>query len=235
VDRITRKELKQDKFASEVQQTVGYLNEHRTQAIRWGALGAVAIVLIAGFFTWRAHERTARRTALAAALDLRQAPVGPPRGDSVVRAFPTEQEKTKAEVAAFSDIASKYSSSREGITAEYYLASIAADQGNLAGAEKALKEVIDAGNANYASLAKLSLASICKSEGKTSEGEKLIREVIEKPTEFVSKDEATIALAQYVASSDPAGARKLLEPLLASTRRAVTQAASTELAVLPPK
>jgi len=153
----------------------------------------------------------------------------------VSRTFPTEQEKTKAEVAAFSDVASKYSSSREGITAEYYLASTAADQGNLAGAEQALKEVIDSGDANYAALAKLSLASIYKSEGKTSEGEKLIRDVMQKPTEFVSKEQATIALAQYVAPSNPAEARKLLEPLLTSTRRAVTQAASTELASLPPK
>jgi predicted negative regulator of RcsB-dependent stress response len=235
VDRITRKGLKQDKFAVEFQHTVGYLTEHRTQSLRWGAAGAAAIVLIAGFFTWRSHEGSARRTALAAALELRQTPVGPPQADSFVRPFPTEQEKIKAEIAKFSDIASKYPSSGEGIIAEYYLAAIAADQGNMAGAAKALKEVIDSGNANYASLAKLSLATIYKSEGKISEGENLIREVIAKPSEFVSQEQARIALAQYVASSNPAEARTLLEPLLTSNRKAITQAASTELGSLPPR
>lgn len=235
MDRITRKGLKQDKFAVEVQHTVGYLSEHRTQSVRWGVLGAAAIVLIAGFFTWRSHEGTARRTALAAALELRQAPVGPSPSDSLVRTFPTEQEKTKAEIAAFSDIASKYSSSGEGIIAECNLAAIAAGQGNLAGAGKALQEVIDSGNSNYASLAKLSLAEIYKSEGKKAEGEKLIREVMEKPSEFVSKEQATIALAKYLALSNPAEARTLLEPLLHVDRRAVTQAASTELGSLSPR
>ncbi len=235
MDRITRKGLKQDKFAVEVQHTVGYLTEHRTQSIRWGAAGAAAIVLIAAFFTWRSHEGAARRTALAAALELRQAPVGPPVRDSFIRTFPTEKEKAKAEIVAFSDIASKYPSSGEGIIAEYYLAAIAADQGNMAGAEKALKEVIDSGNSNYASLAKLSLAEVYKSEGRASEGEKLIREVIAKPSEFVSQEQARIALAQYVAPSNPAEARTLLEPLLRSDRRAVTQAASTELGSLSPR
>lgn len=234
MDRITRKELKQDKFAVEVTQTVGYLSEHRTDAIRYGVAGLIVIALIAGFFTWRSHQRAARSQALAAALEIRQAPVGPTRPDAVLKSYATEDQKRKAQIAAFSDVASKYSGSDEGTIAQYYLATIAADQGNMAGAEQALKEVIDNGDKNYASMAKLSLADIYKSQNKAAEGEKLIRSVVEHPTEYVSKEEATIALARYIGASRPAEARKLLEPLR-TERNAISRIALNELQALPAK
>lgn len=234
MDRITRKELKQDKFAVEVTHAAGYLAEHRSEAVRYGIAGLVAIALIAGFFMWRSHESKARREALVSALEVRQAPVGPGQLDPSVRSFATEQEKTKAEIAAFSELASKYSGSTEGAQAQLYLGAIAADQGNLAGAEKAFKEVIDSGNANYASLARLSLAEIYKSQGKTAEGEQLLRALIAKPTDFVSKEQATIALARYLASTNPNEARKLLTPLIAS-RTAISRIAAEEMTALGAK
>jgi predicted negative regulator of RcsB-dependent stress response len=231
VDRITRKELKQDKFAAEVTHTVGYLAEHRSQAVRYGAAAAALVVLVAAFFTWRSHEASARRSALASALELRQAPIGAAQPDSLIRSFPNEQEKNKAVVGALSDVAAKYSGSDEATIAQYYLGAIAADRGNLSGAEKAFKEVME-GNVNYASLAKLSLAEIYKSQGKPADGEKLIRSLMDKPTAFVSKEQATLALARYVATSNPAEARKLLEPLR-TERTAVSRAAVADLTALP--
>lgn len=233
MDRITRKELKQDKFAVEVTHTVDFLAEHRAQATRYGIAGLVVVVLVVGFFMWRSHEAAARRAALNAVLELRQAPVGPSQGDPLIRSFPTEQEKIKAVVAAFSDVAVKYSGTEEGTVANFYLGTLAADQGNLTGAEKALTEVIGSGDANYASLAKLSLADVYKSEGKTSEGEKLLRSVVAKPSNFVSKEEATLALGQYLAQTNPAEARKLLEPLRGVQRSVVSRAALAALESLP--
>jgi predicted negative regulator of RcsB-dependent stress response len=232
VDRITRKELKQDKFAVGVTDTFGYLAEHRSQTIRYGVPGLVAVILIVAFFVWRSHDRSAGREALTAALDIRQAQVGPSQGDPAVRSFPTEEARTKAEIAAFSELAAKHSGSREGMMAKFYLGVIAADQGNLSGAETALKEVVDSADANDASLAKLSLAEVYKSEGKTAEGEQLIRSLIRKPTEFVSKEQATLALARYLASSNPTEARRLLEPLRTS-RNAISRVALEQLGSLP--
>jgi predicted negative regulator of RcsB-dependent stress response len=234
VDRITRKELKQDKFAQEVGQTVEFLGEHRQQVIRYGAIGLVLVLLIVGFLVWRANQRAGRQQALMVALEIQQAPVGPQQGDPQMRTFATEEDKTKAEIAAFGDLAAKYPGSPEGTMAQYYLGVIAANQGKLQAAEAAFKRVIDEGGANFASLAKLALADIYRSEGKTAEGEKLIRSVIEKPTDFVSKDEATLALARYIMAKNPAEARKLLEPLRAS-RSSISSAALTELGSLPQK
>ena len=68
-------------------------------------------------------------------------------------------------------------------------------------------------------MAKLSLAQIYAAQGKQAEGEKLIQSVIDHPTELVSKESATIALARLVAPTDLPRARKMLEPLRGNARR----------------
>ena len=62
-----------------------------------------------------------------------------------------------------------------------------------------------------------------------------MQSVIDHPNALISKDQATIVLAEIVAPKDPAKARKLLEPLRASDRSAVSKAALTELSQLPQK
>ncbi len=231
MDRITRKKLKQDEFAQEVGLTVDFFSEHRQEAIRYGVAGLVAIVLIAGLFYWFRHRDAERQAALGAALQVWQTPVGPPR-EGQERSFATDQDKQKAVLKEFGDVAAKYSGSHEAAVAQYYLGASAANSGNLAAAEVAFKQVIDSGGANYASLAKLVLANVYQSEHRQAEGEKLLLSLIDKPTDFVSKEEATIALARYVAPADPARARQLLEPLR-SARAAISRLAIAELNSLP--
>ncbi|MGH7248668.1 MAG: tetratricopeptide repeat protein, partial [Pseudomonadota bacterium] len=226
MDRLTRKELKSDKFALEVEHTVDYVSEHREQVIRYGSV-AVAVILIAGgTYLYRSHTHAVRQDALRVALRIQDASVGPPQvpGNASMLSFPTEDAKQKALVGAFTDLAAKYSGSEEGTIAEYYLGTNAADKGDLAGAGKYLKEVADSGYPNYASMAKLGLARIYAEEGKLADGEKLIRSVIGKPTDFVSKDDATIALARLLAPTRPEEARKLLEPLR-TARSSISRAA----------
>jgi predicted negative regulator of RcsB-dependent stress response len=114
------------------------------------------------------------------------------------------------------------------------LAATAADAGNLGEAEKQFRAVADSGNQNYASLAKLSLANIYQAQGKQSEGENLLRSLVDKPTAFVSKEQATIALARYLAGKNPAEARKILEPLR-TERGPVSRTALAALSEIPQK
>ena len=69
------------------------------------------------------------------------------------------------------------------------------------------------------------MAQIYASQGKNDEAEKLLKQLVDKPSVFVSKEQATLDLAQVVAKRNPAEARKLLEPLSASPRTAVSRAA----------
>jgi predicted negative regulator of RcsB-dependent stress response len=229
VDRITRKELKQDRFAQEVGHTVEFLGEHRRQAIRIGAIAIAVIVLVVGLMAWRRYQQTNRAAALSAAFEIHSASVG--ANPYAIRAFNTAEEKRKAELQAFGDLAAKYPGTSEGAIAEYYLGVLAADKNNLAEAEKHFKIVMDEGDKNYASLAALSLSDIYQAQGKPAEAEALLRKLVNNPSDFVSKQQAQIALAKALMKTKPDEARKLLEPLR-TDRTAISQAAITLLGEL---
>jgi hypothetical protein len=227
VARITRKELKSDKFALEVEHTVTFFEEHRQQLTRYGGIAVVVVLLIVGYVIYSGHQHTDREVALAHAIEVQEAPVGGVSANGGL-SFPTQDAKDKEAIKVFSDLNNKYSGSNEGEVAQYYLGAILADEGNLALSEKSFLEASQKGNAQYSSLAKLSLAQIYFSDGRDAQGEAIVRDLIAHPTEFVSSEQATITLARYLAIKKPAEARKLLEPLR-SQPGAVGQIALTML------
>ena len=209
--RITRKELKSDKFAQEVGLTVTFFEEHQKEIVRYGAIVAVVGLLLAGYLYYQRRQHGVREEALTKAIQVQEAPVGPSANGGP--SFPTQEAKDLETLRVFSDLRDKYSGSEEGEIAEYYLGAVKADQGKLAEAEKSFQEAARKGDQNYASLARLSLAQIYFADGRSDLGEKTLRELIAKPTIFVSKEQATITLARYLMLKKPAEARKLLEPL----------------------
>ncbi len=210
--RITRKELKTDKFALEVEQTVTFFEDHQQELLRYGGVALVVILLLVGYMFYSRHQQAQREIALYQAIQVEEAPVGPPTPGANTN-FPTQEAKDQVAVKAFSDILSAYPHSTEGEIPQYYLGSIYADQGKMADAEKYFKQVADNGGDQYASLAKLSLAEIYFADGRAAQGEAMLRGLMEHPTVFVSKDQAAIALARYLAPKNPAEARKLIAPL----------------------
>lgn len=232
MDRATRKELKSDKFALEVQHGFEYVTEHQNLLVRWGGIAVAAVIVIVGIWFYMGHQKTARQEALQHAMRIENATVGQAQSPYAL-AYPTQAEKDKAADKEWSDLAAKYSGSEVGDIAEYFLASHAANNGNVQEAEKRFKLVVDSGNKDYASLAKLSLAQLYGAQGKVDDARKLLQSLIDHPTAMVSKDEATIVLARVLAPADPQGARKLLEPLRSSDRNAVSRAALSALAELP--
>lgn len=233
VARITRKELKTDKFALEVEHTVDFFEEHRTEIVRYGAAALAIAAIVALVLVYRGHQHIVRQEALAKAIAVQEAPVGQaPPGAPI--SFPTQEAKDKEAIKVFSELATRYSGTDEGYIAEYYLGCIAADQGKFSEAEKRFTSVADSAGQKYASLAKLSLGQIYFGEGKADLGEKTLRSLMANPTVFVSKDQATIALARMLAPSKPAEARKLLDPLRAMPGR-VSQTAIQAYGDLPPQ
>jgi predicted negative regulator of RcsB-dependent stress response len=212
VARITRKEMKTDRFALEVGQTVTFFEEHRQEIVRYGGIALGVAALIVAYSVYSRHQQTARQEVLAKAIQIQEAPVG---GASAAGglSFPTEDAKEQETTRAFSTLEAQYSGTPEAEIAQYYLGAIQADQGKMATAEKSFLDVSRKGDAKYASLAKLSLAQIYFSDGRDAEGEKVLRDLMAHPTLFVSKDQATITLARFLMIKKPAEARKLLDPL----------------------
>ncbi len=231
MSRITRKELKTDKFALEVEHGISFFEHHKNEAVKYGTIGIVAIVLIFGYvYYYVPVHRAARQDLLAAAIRVQEAPVGLSGNGGLT--FPSQEAKDQETTRVFSELYNKYPGSTEGEIAQYYLGSIKADQGKLAEAEKLFQEVAQKGDEKYGSLAKLSLAQIYFADGRADQGEKLLRDLIAKPTVFVSADQATISLARFLAPQKPAEARKLLEPLRTRVG-GVGQAALTLLGETP--
>ncbi len=77
----------------------------------------------------------------------------------------------------------------------------------------------------------MSLAQLYAS-GEVRRGGKVLRGIIAKPTVFVSKEEATVVLAQLLLRSNPAEARKLLEPLRTG-RTTISRMAIQTLGLIP--
>ena len=234
MDRITRKELKSDRFALEVEHSVSYVSHHRKNFLQWGGIALGVVVLLVAIFWYRGYRHGVRQEALSSALRIQNASVGPQQSEFAL-GYPTEADKKNASNKAFTELAAKYPNSDEGSIAEYYLGASAADKGDLAQAEKRFKLVADNGEKAYASLAKLSLAQTYQAQGKLSEAENIVKSIIDHPTVLVSKEEAVIALAHIMATSKPQEARKLLEPLRSSQRSAISRAALTALSDIPQK
>ena len=233
MDRLTRKELKSDRFALEVQHSIQVVSDHRQQLTRWGTIAGVVAILVIAVVVYRNHEHIVRQEALHAAQQLQNASIGPQQNELSV-SFPTQAERDKAVSKSFTELAAKYSGTDEGLIAEFFLGTNAADKGKLSEAEKRLKVVADAG-IPYSALAKLSLAQVYAAEGKLSDGEKLVQSLIDHPTPLVSKEAATIALAELIQSKDPQRARKLLEPLRSSPRGSVSRVAISALSDMSQK
>jgi len=231
VDRATRKELKSDKFALEVQHGVEYVTDHKKLVTQWGGIAAAVVLIVLAVVFYMRYQRGVRLEALQDAMRVQNSQVGPPNNEYTLF-YPSQADKDKAVQKTWSDLAAKYSGSEVGVMAEYYLAGDAADKGNTPEAEKRFKAVVESGDTDYASLAKISLAQIYASEGKLPDARNMIQSIIDHPTAMVSKEAATIALAHVLAPSDPAAARKLLEPLRGSDRPAVSRAALTALSEL---
>ena len=232
MDRITRKDLKTDKFAQEVTHTVEYVGAHRKAATRYTIAALVVIALAIGLWVWRGRTAETRQRDLAEAMRVQEAAVAPPSGNPLILTFSTQAEKEAAAVKAFNGFLEKHSGSKEASIARFYLGVVAADAGRVADAEKAFQEVASKGSSGIASLAKLALSQIYASQNKIADAEKQLRALIANPTPLVSKEQATISLGRLLMQSNPAEARKLLEPLR-DGRSAVSRAALTTLSELP--
>jgi predicted negative regulator of RcsB-dependent stress response len=157
---------------------------------------------------------------------VQNANVGPAQSEYVL-SFPTAEARKTAVLKAWRELVAKYPGTEEGRIGEFFLGTNAADDANLPEAEKHFKASIDSGNGPYASLAKLALAQVYAGEGKVNEGTQLLQSLMDHPTVLVSKETATLALADILKKTDPQRAKKLVEPLRTSTRSAVSKAAIT--------
>ena len=228
---MDRKDLKHDVFAEEVGHTVQVLREHQSQVKLYGGVAAAVLALGFAYYFYSSSQQSARQAALADAIKVDDATVGSNKQPPLLN-FASEDEKIKARVKAYTEVAAKFGGTQEGTIAKMTLASINSDQGKLPEAEKLYKEAADEAPSDYVPVAKIALSNVYVAQGKVADAEKLLKEVVDNPTSLVSKEEATIHLAEVIGLNRPADARKMLEPLR-TARSTVSRYAIAALGRLP--
>jgi predicted negative regulator of RcsB-dependent stress response len=108
------------------------------------------------------------------------------------------------------------------------------DSGKPEEARKKYQDVADHADVNYASLGKLALAQLDFADNRTADAQNLLKNLQDHPTDLVSKNQATFALAKGLIPTQPDEARKLLLSL-ATTQSDISQIAVAAMTDLPTK
>ncbi len=208
---ILRKDLKKDEIREKFVHGVESVASHQ-QAL-WIVVTAALVVALA-VFGWNSYAR--RQTAKASvalddALKIFQARIrtaGEPV-DPVDISYLDEKNKFTDADKKFLVVAGQYGRTKPGQMARYYAALSEFQLKQFGQAEKNLSQVITSGDENLAGLAKFQLAEVYLQENKGSQAVDLYKQLSDKPTVFVPKPMAMLALADYYRKTDPAQATKL--------------------------
>lgn len=236
----TRHQLKEDRFSKATLEaagkTVDWTQEHQGKLL----VAAVALIVIAaiafgGWYYVNAQDEKAS-FELTSAVRTFEAPLRPP-GTPEQPGYPTFQSSTERATAArkqFQQIVDKYSETKTGKMARYFVGLTSAQLGDYAAAERNLQEAANSSNGDLASLSKFALASVYAGEKKDSQAIDLYKQVIDKPTIVVSKTAAQLELASFYESiQKPDEAKKIYEQIQkenpASEAASLAQRRATDL------
>lgn len=236
MDKQHRDDLKKDQFVETVGQSVQFVSGHRQQLYTYGGLALAAILVVLGVYWYTGNKRAIEQADLGRALRLKQATIGLGAQPGDPRpSFATEADKTKALTKALNEVATNHPGSDAASVAVYQLGVQAADAGDMAEAAKQFEKAAQSGSREYVSTAKHALAQVYQALGKNAEAEKALRELIASPSVLVSKEQATFTLARLLAVTNPAEARKLIDPLQKDSRPVIARNAVALLGELPTK
>jgi tetratricopeptide (TPR) repeat protein len=198
--KVLRDEIKQDEFATGLEQALSWAGRHRDE-LRIGA--GVAVVLLAavgavGYF--QAQRAREAERALRDALTTFEAPVaaevqaGAERPPGQV--FATAEDKYKTAAAAFEGVERRFGSSATGVRAKYYAAISRIELKQYVEAEKSLKELQARGSGIEAELARVALADLYRRSGQVDKAVESYKGLSTNPTANLPRDFALMSAAE---------------------------------------
>ena len=212
--RLTRQQLKQDEFATQLAGIREFsLQNQRTIVIAALAIVAAVAVIVGGYL-YVSSRQTRASEALADALAVFHAPVmATPPANAAGPTFKSDSEKYQQAYKLFSDVADRYSWYAQGKFARYYAALCERELGKFPEAQKDLNAIAEGGDKDLAALAKLSLAGVDKQTGRNDEAEKLLKDLEDHPTDTVPKATVELELADLYQKTKPAEAAVLYKKI----------------------
>jgi len=235
---ITRQELKKDEFRDTVEHGAEAIAAHQGQV--W-FYGGIALLVVAAILGWRFYtqRQTAQASAgLADAMQVYQARIRAPNEAPAPGEITYVDEKNKYSDAAkkFGDLAGRYPRTQPGLVALYYAGLSFERAGSYDEALRDFTTLESGRDAGFASLASFQMAQIYEKTAKDAQAVQLYQQLIDKPTVFVPKVVAMLALADHYSKANPTQAANLYQQVKAEfPNTQAAQEADQRLQLLPAK
>ena len=215
MDTQTRHAMKHDALVDNAQSAVAWLEEHKSEAIRFAAVLIAVVAIGIGSVMFYQHRQEQASVAFGAAMDIYSAPVAQPGvpAQPGVRTYPSSVARAQAANALFLKVADSYGSTDSGKNALYFSGLCYMEMGQASQAEKTLKQVVRDGNKNLAALGNLALVNLYQQNGHASDAIKLLNQLASHPTTAVPASEAKLELASMYEKTNPQQAQKIYAQL----------------------
>lgn len=210
----TRKNLKQDKFASAVGDQIHWTVEHRGTVLRIIIVAVVLIVGAIGFSVYIDSRNESANTAFGDAMQTYEAQLRAADAPAVpnVVSFTSSKERAAAAHKKFEQIASDYPMTKTAKMSLYLSGVTALEMGDTATGEKELKDAAGSMNSDVSALAHFALASYYRDNKKDAEAIAEYNAVISANAMTVPRTTAQLELAAfYEAQKKPTEAIKIYE------------------------
>jgi len=159
-----RHHLKTNEFAQRVADATQFWNTHRSTVTAAVVLVIAAIAAAGGYAAYRQQRAAQAGAALADAEAVAAAPVAPAGTPGAAAppagTYATTEARDQAAADKFLAVATTYGAAPEAIAARYRAASLFAQLGRRADAEREFKAVIDKDGGLYGRMARLALAEL---------------------------------------------------------------------------
>lgn len=190
--RLTRKEIKRDDFASAVGRSVEYAESH-VRPILYALGGALALLVIGlGVYFWLGSRSERANETLAYAIRVQQAPIdaaAPKPQDRLAPSFATEAARQAKAKELFQQAHDDFGGTDAGDVAGLYLAQIAAQEGQLDRARELWTGFVDEhGSHALAGEARLNLIALDRQQGKGEDLATRLRGLLEEAEPPLPKD-----------------------------------------------
>lgn len=213
MSEFSRKDLKHDQFIEEVGQFYGFYLKNKQTVLIGAAVIVALIVGISSYFGYRERQKMEAAVALDEAVQLYHGVVTT-EARTGYTTFTTSGERYRRTTEAMEAVKSDYAGTDAAAAADYYIALLEVEQQLNDEATTRLENVVNKGDNTYASLARLTLAGLLADAGEFDQARPHYQALIDDPTAVVPAARAKLEMARAMTSSDPVGARALLEELM---------------------
>jgi tetratricopeptide (TPR) repeat protein len=207
--------MKHDALVDNAQSAVAWLEEHKSETIRFAAVLIAVVAIGIGSVMFYQHRQEQASVAFGAAMDIYSAPVAQPGvpAQPGVRTYPSSAARAQAANALFLKVADSYGSTDSGKNALYFSGLCYMEMGQASQAEKTLKQVVRDGNKNLAALGNLALVNLYQQNGHASDAITLLNQLASHPTTAVPASEAKLELASMYEKTNPQQAQQIYAQL----------------------